>query len=384
MPDWQATIEDVARSVVSVYFCRPKSFDTDAAASSQATGVLVDATNGHVVGVGPFRGYCVFSNFERCDATAVYRDPVHDFGFLKIDPTAIKHMSLEQLKLRPESAKPGVEIRVVGNDAGEKLTILQGTISRVDRNAPAATGATGGSSGSPVVNLTAMWLLYKQRAALIRRLHLIFCPLSGQSLASQSWEAVVRKAAPENTGMLVANIVLPEGPGDGMLQEGDVLAQVNNEMLTGFVRLDEILDSNVGNDIRLLVQQGGKDLVVSCTVHDLHKITPSRYVSIADGASVVISYQQLNNPHDILTDYIFLDRHWHPHLMHAARNDESGLWEFTNIAEPIPARDPVPQSAGFVRPDGTMLGATTHGPPPHKLVHEPRTVVGHDTPDVHG
>ncbi|KAL2387283.1 hypothetical protein RJZ90_000021 [Blastomyces dermatitidis] len=102
-----------------------------------------------------------------------------------------------------------------------------------------------------------------------------------RSLASQSWEAVVRKAAPENSGMLVANIVLPEGPGDGMLQEGDVLAQVNNEMLTGFVRLDEILHSNVGNDIRLLVQQGGKDLVVSCTVHDLHKITPSRYVSIA-------------------------------------------------------------------------------------------------------
>ena len=69
-PEWQATIEKVVKSVVSIHFCQTCSFDTDLSMSSQATGFVVDAergyimTNRHVVCSGPFWGYCIFDNHE--------------------------------------------------------------------------------------------------------------------------------------------------------------------------------------------------------------------------------------------------------------------------------------------------------------------------------
>ena len=73
--EWQATIEKVVRNVVSIHFCQTCSFDTDPATSSEATGFVVDAqkgyilTNRHVVGAGPFWGYCIFDNHEEVRAT---------------------------------------------------------------------------------------------------------------------------------------------------------------------------------------------------------------------------------------------------------------------------------------------------------------------------
>lgn len=109
--EWQATIENVVRNVVSIRFCQTCSFDTDPALNSEATGFVVDAergyilTNRHVVGSGPFWGYCIFDNHEEVDAYPVYRDPVHDFGILKFNPKAIKYMPVKALTLRPDLAK---------------------------------------------------------------------------------------------------------------------------------------------------------------------------------------------------------------------------------------------------------------------------------------
>lgn len=377
-------------------------------------------------------------------------------------------MDVQALKLQPESAKVGVEIRVVGNDAGEKLSILSGVISRLDRNAPeygegycdfntnyiqAAAAATGGSSGSPVVNLggNAVALQAGGRVdgaatdyflPLDRPLRALQCLQQGQKITrgttqtqwvlkpfddcrrlglTPNWESAVRKATPNENSMLVAEIVLPEGPADGKVQEGDVLIKANGELLTSFVKLDAILDSNVCGSVNLLIQRGGEDMEVTLSIGDLHAITPDRFVTVAGGsfhslsyqqarlyaiavkgvyvceaagsfkmenalsgwiidavdqkptpnldtfievmkgipdrARVVLSYKHIRDLHTKGTSIVHIDRHWHPKMRLSTRNDETGLWDFKDLGKAVPAELPVARSADFIQLDGVNLPA---------------------------
>lgn len=463
---WQDTINKVVQAVVSIHFSQVAPFDCDPPLVSEATGFVVDSelgiilTNRHVVGAGPFVGYVVFDNHEECDVIPIYRDPVHDFGFLKFDPSKIKYMKIHALKLMPSLAKVGSEIRVVGNDAGEKLSILAGFISRVDRNAPdygeltyndfnteyiqAAAAASGGSSGSPVVNIEGDAVALQAGGSteastdfflpldrVLRALKNIQSgkPITRGTIQTQfllkpfdeckrlgltpEREAEARRNFPDKIGLLVAETVLREGPADGKLKEGDTLISINGIHISSFIQVDDILDEHVGEMIEILVQRGGVDHLWKCEVGDLHKITPSRYVevcgatfnelsyqmarfyalpvkgvflssasgsfnfdakekigwivdfidnkatpdldtfievmkTIPDRKRVTVKYHHLTDQHSPHVASVYVDRHWCNEFRIYERNDKTGIWDYRNVADPIPPEEITPQSAKFI------------------------------------
>jgi S1-C subfamily serine protease len=342
---WTQTLERIASGVVSIRIDSTRAFDTEWNSSSQATGFVVDAkrgiilTNRHVVAPGPVIAEAIFQNNEEVRLTPIYRDPVHDFGFFRYDPADLKYIAPAELPLVPDGAGIGKEIRVVGNDAGEQLSILAGTIARLDRQAPvygrgqyndfntfyyqAASSTSGGSSGSPVVNVkgdvvalnaggnnsaaSSFFLpLYRIDRALkeIQKGNPVargtlqttfqskpFDELRRLGLTPDSERAAREKSA-KQTSMLTVEQVIPGSPASGKMAPGDILIRVNGKLITEFIPLESILDSQVGNEIELELERGGRRIVSSVRVDNLHAITPDEYLQFGDGTVNKLSYQQ--------------------------------------------------------------------------------------------
>eukprot|EP00041_Stephanoeca_diplocostata_P033159 m.1087683 g.1087683 ORF g.1087683 m.1087683 type:complete len:1054 (-) comp24284_c0_seq16:8735-11896(-) len=340
--DWKSVIDRATPAIVSIVINVPRNFDNDSAGSSQATGFVVDAENGiiltnkHVVHDGPIVARAIFQNHEEVDVVPVYRDPVHDFGFLKFDPAKLKHQKVTALSLRPEQAVVGADIRVLGNNAGERFSINSGTLARIDRPAPhtgimsdfntfyiqAASGTSGGSSGSPVIDSTGSAVALNAAGRLLTNVSL-FLPLDRVTRAleyvrngdevprgtvqtvfhfhyfnelrrlglTDDEETALRQQTPGTQGMLTVKEVVPAGPGHQCLVPGDIILKVNDQVVTTFSDLEEVLDSSVGKVVQCRLARGHQRLTVSLPVQDLYSITPCGFLEAGDSIFNDMSYQ---------------------------------------------------------------------------------------------
>lgn len=346
---WSKTLERVANSVVTIRVDAVRAFDTAGSSSSQATGFVVDAerglilTNRHVVQSGPVIAEALFLDREEVELKPLYRDPIHDFGIYQYDPSALKFIKPKSLKLSPKKAKVGIEIRVIGNDAGEQLSILAGTLAKLDREAPdyglgryndfntfyyqSASGVSGGSSGSPVIdidgdvlalnaggNRNAQSSFFLPLHRVVRALELIQHkqPVTRGTLQMtlnyQPYDEARRLGLRAETekqlrkinagiGVLVASNIQPRGPADGLLQPGDIILKAgtdkkNISWMHNYADFDALLDNQVGRNVFLEIERNGVPLEIRVDVTDLHGITPDSYISFGEAVVHNLSYQQ--------------------------------------------------------------------------------------------
>ena len=292
---------------------------------------------------GPSISIAKFSNKEEVELESIYYDPIHDFGFFRFDPKSLKYQQKSQITLT-NKVKVGMAIRVVGNNAGEKISILQGTLARIDRSAPkygvgkyndhntfyyqAASMTSGGSSGSPVIDLegqaialnagsskTSASSFYlpldypikvleiiqsKEKIAPIDiprgTIQVLFSHESFDQLKRMNFngeiEDHIRKEFVNSTGLFVCKRVMIDGPADKKLQVGDVLVKINDDYILSFTQLETLFDDHINEMINIEVDRAGSIFKFDVKVQSLYEITPTSYFEFGGSLIHPISYQQ--------------------------------------------------------------------------------------------
>eukprot|EP00931_Biecheleriopsis_adriatica_P055470 TRINITY_DN32807_c0_g1_i1.p1 TRINITY_DN32807_c0_g1~~TRINITY_DN32807_c0_g1_i1.p1 ORF type:complete len:1098 (-),score=214.07 TRINITY_DN32807_c0_g1_i1:158-3451(-) len=342
--EWQATLASARTAIVSLRVALARNFQEDEAGTSTSTGFVVNATEGliltnrHAISHGPSCVTAIFLGSEELPCEPVYADPVHDFAFVRYDPSGLCHTKVMTIPLCPEELEVGMEIRVVGNDDGEQHQVLPGIVARVDREVPecdefsdentfyvaAASNTAEGSSGSPVLNRAGHCVALNTATAstggggfflplericrclrLLLRKEAVPRGTLGACFVFRGLEEARRLGLPpaiqrdiiasidpgKAAGVLVVLHTLRGSTAAKHLRSGDLLLELGGRQCLDFVSLEEYLDARVGGLASVRVCRGSKVLDIQIPVEDLAAMVPSRMLEFGFGVFHDVGYQ---------------------------------------------------------------------------------------------
>ena len=221
--------------------------------------------------------------------------------------------------------------------------VLNGVISRLDREAPEYQGAyqdfdtfyitsasstSGGSSGSPCLDINGKCVALNSGGEILASSS-FFLPLDNVVTALKhiqngvlrpprgslevsfryvpmdeaqrlGWknedEAEIRRLRKTSYGVMAVNKIIPNGVGHAAgLREGDLILKISNSWIFDFTSLQRILDdASAGKSPKVLslsIQRGAEKLTLDCKVESLWNFFPDEFLEYSKGIFHEIPYQ---------------------------------------------------------------------------------------------
>lgn len=338
---WPDVVSRSAPAVVSVRSRIRIPVGRDEAGPFEGTGFVVDlerglvATNRHVAGEGVALDLEMrFFDGSVAPAERVFADPLHDFAFLRFDPSRAPE-GTTALPLSGRTPRAGEEIRMIGNNGGLAATLLTGIVSNLEATWEQDPGvdylqttiaSAGGSSGSPILDRQgtviglqaahddrtsyALPAVYLSRA--LEALRAGGVPPRGtiglrlrkagalDALASGAVDAKLadelqwdRKALETSQSPVVALVdgVVPDSPCAGKLEAGSVVLTVAGAPAGDLRAVEHALDDRVGKEVEVVYCASGAKRSVHLEVADLNADGIDRLVLFAGAAFQDIHYE---------------------------------------------------------------------------------------------
>jgi S1-C subfamily serine protease len=370
--DWSPQITAYKEMVVNIETATEIVFETEEKGVSYATGFVVDAeygiiaTNAHVVGTSPSYVKINFFDGSFTEARTLYYDPVHDFGFYKIDPESLG-FDLQAVTLGSwKKLAVGDEVLLIGNNEKEEYSIKFGAVANLNVNKGrrytsyihTTFDRAGGSSGSPVWNTRGEVVGIHAAGNNTSSFELPVDYIENALATLQSGREIKRGGIGVDldlvsTGEAFRHYRLPEvladqlksqsngvpkviqvesviaySPAQGVLRPGDILFRVNGRILKDdLYLLDQILNSHVGLAVEAEFYRNGALKRAKLDVADLEAAKIDRFVRFAGGIFHEITHK-MRWYHDFGGEGVYM-----PYADEGSsfsrvgyRNDDSGLY----------------------------------------------------------
>lgn len=295
--------------------------------ASLGTGFLVNkskgiiVTNKHIanpITVSNFK--LTFHNGQTASAKLLYSDPWLDFSFLQVDPSALPS-DMQELSFCKNEPKLAENVIIVGNNEGKSFSTQTGKISDLylikgsmpQHSIAISLNTKGGSSGSPVLNLSGeiIALNYGGSDTYALGLHPIYIKAALESiktdktpsrkhigaiveLYSLSDAAEYRNFPQDKTkeylkkfpnsmsNALVVAYTLQDSPAQTSLLTGDIIWAIDGKMVGPSLSAFDMAMNQTSKDfVTLSIYRNGESLNLNINLYNLEDHIITRMVQFA-------------------------------------------------------------------------------------------------------